>query len=87
MKLLLEPIQVSLDTQRQLRQIVWRLRPYKVKAVQEVWTYRGRWWNTPELRGQRRLYYRVECISQAGHSVSLEIFYRRNRWVLSRVLD
>jgi hypothetical protein len=87
MKLLLEPIQVTLDDWQRPQRILWRLRPYRIKAIQEIWTWRGKWWNTPALRGHRRLYYRVECSLPSGNLVSLEIFYQHGRWTLSRILD
>jgi hypothetical protein len=87
MKLVLEPIQVNLDAEHQPQRIVWRLRPYQIKAIHEVWTWRGQWWNTPALRGNRRLYYRVDCTSYTGDCICLEIFYQHGLWTLSRILD
>jgi hypothetical protein len=87
MKLLLEPIQVQVNDKRQPVRLMWRLRPYRVKAVQEMWLYRGQWWVTPQLRGHRRLYYRVECVTLNGMTICFEIFHQWGRWTLSRVLD
>lgn len=87
MKLFCESVTVQSDDAKQPASIIWRRRHYRVQAVQEVWEWRGRWWETPTLLGYRRRYYRLLCLAPGGHPICLEVYRQRGRWTLSRVLD
>jgi hypothetical protein len=87
MKLYLEDIQVSLGPDRLPHRVLWRLRLYQVRSVDEQWRWAGKWWMTERLRGQRRRYYRVVCTCASGGTLTMEIFVERGRWKLSRLLD
>jgi hypothetical protein len=86
-KLLLEDIQVHLDSDRSPERLLWRRRPYRVKAVLEEWCYTGQWWRTTGLKGCHRHYYRLACLTASNTSLCLEIFHENRCWKLSRVLD
>jgi len=88
MKLILEDIRVIMDADERPTALQWRLKRYRIVAVQERWRYVGNWWLTPHLRGQQRLYYRVSCVSVTGGATTdMEIYRAPDRWKLSRMLD
>ncbi len=78
----MEPIQVR--TQDRLPNAFrWRRRLYLIEQILESWVYRGKWWTDAELKGERRVYYRL--LSRRG---TYEVFRSsRHGWVLSRVQD
>ena len=88
MKLYGESISVRLGANNLPAAIRWRLSIFQVQAVEEQWSYTGKWWTTPAtLRGRHRCYYRLACVSMNGCSLSIEIYQEGSRWMLSRVLD
>ena len=88
MKLYVERIGVWLGADNLPAVIRWRLSLWRVRAVEEQWSYRGKWWTTPEtLRGKHRCYYRLSCVSMNGCAMSIEIYQEGERWMLSRVMD
>jgi hypothetical protein len=82
-----EPVLVRSDANGRPTSLLWRRQLYRIKAIEEVWRWRGKWWATPGLCGCKRVYSRVSCLSANGSSLSLEIYREHGRWVLSRVLD
>jgi hypothetical protein len=106
MKLVLEPVYVSFapptrptvagfEVPTAFR---WRQRTYRIDAVAECWTYRGRWWLDPvRLQGESRCYFRIHCSRGAdGRSRAtdgqlqenvFEIYRQGDTWMLSRVWD
>lgn len=92
MKLYNEPIEVDLDANERPAFIYWRQRTLAVRSIDEEWTYDGKWWTTPELKGIHRHYYRVACAGQRQATADFEIYRETGArvaeaWVLSRVLD
>ena len=87
MKLFCESVTVQTGPQKQPLLIFWRGKSYRVQAVQEIWEWRGRWWETPALRGYRRRYYRLLCHTPQGNHLCLEVYCQQGHWTLSRVLD
>jgi len=65
MKLLMEPIEVQAAAQKPTG-FRWRGRWYRVREISQEWSYRGRWWTDPDLRGERRRYYRVVASRETG---------------------
>lgn len=97
MKLLMESIEVQAVAGGP-KGFRWRGRWYRVREISQEWAWRGRWWTDPDMRGERRRYYRViasceaswrarapEC--QGPRGAGFEIFEREGQWVLSRLLD
>jgi hypothetical protein len=87
MKLLLEDIRVEVGTDNRPVRVIWRLRPYQVKAIEEEWCYAGKWWLTDGLRGHVRIYYRLTCVTASRDLMMMEVYQQWGRWKLSRVLD
>lgn len=87
MKLFCESVIVQTGGDGQPSLILWRARQYRVQSVDEIWEWRGRWWETPTLRGYRRRYYRLLCKMPSGQALSLEVYRQHGRWTLSRILD
>ncbi len=78
MKLLMEPIDVSLT--RNLPSIIcWRGGTYDVEKVIDTWSSRGPWWG----RDERRRYLLLMTTSGV-----MEIFHSNlSGWMLSRIFD
>lgn len=87
MKLYGERIAVRVSDKGAPVAVRWRLAVLRVRGVDEEWTYAGKWWTTPQLRGCRRHYYRLSCTAFNGSAISLEIYRENEGWMLSRVLD
>lgn len=78
MKLLLEPIDVSLDNN--LPQVIcWRGGTYPVERILDNWSSRGPWWGCDEFRSYLLL--------MTTNGV-MEIFHSSiSGWTLSRIFD
>ena len=65
----------------------WRERTWTVVKTLDVWAYRGEWWQTPSLEGERREYHVL-----ATRFGDIEVFERRGPdgqagWWVSRIWD
>lgn len=87
MKFYGEPIILRTEATGRPTSLVWRGQTYRIKSIEEVWCWRGKWWTTPGLCGQRRTYSRVDCLSVNGVPLCLEVYREHGRWMLSRLLD
>lgn len=87
MKLYGERIAVRLNDKAQPVAVRWRLSLFRVRVIEDEWTYDGKWWTTPQLKGRHRHYFRITCLGTNGNTVSLEIYREDNQWMLSRIID
>ena len=87
MKFYGESIIVRTDATGRPTSLLWRGRLYRIQEIEEVWCWVGKWWTTPDLRGHKRTYSRVSCLSVNDVPLSLEIYREHGRWMLSRLLD
>jgi len=56
MKFYGEPIIVRTEASGRPISVIWRGKPYRIKSIDEVWCWRGKWWTTPGLCGHQRVY-------------------------------
>lgn len=73
MKLLHRPERclVLPDERARITAVRWRERVWAVRDTLDVWTYRGEWWTTPQLHGERRAYHQL-----ATDRGEIEVFER-----------